>query len=114
MSASITTIESIERSDGQLHRVQAAFVTELGPQCGFSMRHSRIQAGDRGKLRHGGLFASQHGTAHRRAYGQGGKCFLYGANQSDTAAVPNIARYIGIEPEDLVFIAEYCGDGFGS
>jgi len=28
--------------------------------------------------------------------------------------VPNIARYIGIEPKDLVFIAEYCGDGFGS
>ena len=48
------------------------------------------------------------------AYWQGGKCFLYGSNQSHTAAVPNIARYIGIEPEDLVFIAEYCGGGFGS
>ena len=48
------------------------------------------------------------------AYWQGGKCFLYGSNQSHTAAVPNIARYIGIEPKDLVFIAEYCGGGFGS
>jgi CO/xanthine dehydrogenase Mo-binding subunit len=48
------------------------------------------------------------------AYWQGGKCFLYGSNQSHTAAVPNIARYIGIEPNDLVFIAEYCGGGFGS
>jgi len=26
------------------------------------------------------------------AYWQGGKCFLYGSNQSHTAAVPNIAR----------------------
>jgi len=30
------------------------------------------------------------------AYWQGGKCFLYGSNQSHTGAVPNIARYIGI------------------
>ena len=48
------------------------------------------------------------------AYWQGGKCFLYGSNQSHTATVPNIARYIGIEPKDLVFIAEFCGGGFGS
>ena len=48
------------------------------------------------------------------AYWQGGKCFLYGSNQSHTGAVPNIARYIGIEPKDLVFVAEYCGGGFGS
>ena len=27
---------------------------------------------------------------------------------------PAIARYLGIKPEDLVFIAEYCGGGFGS
>ena len=48
------------------------------------------------------------------AYWQNGKCFLYGSKQSHTAAVPNIARYIGIEPKDLVLIAEYCGGGFGS
>ena len=48
------------------------------------------------------------------AYWQGGKCFLHGSNQSHTAAVPNIARLIGIKPEDLVFIAEFCGGGFGS
>jgi CO/xanthine dehydrogenase Mo-binding subunit len=48
------------------------------------------------------------------AYWQGGKCFLHGSNQSHTAAIANIARYIGIEPEKLVFIAEYCGGGFGS
>jgi CO/xanthine dehydrogenase Mo-binding subunit len=28
--------------------------------------------------------------------------------------VPGVAQYIGIEPENLVFIAEYCGGGFGS
>jgi aerobic-type carbon monoxide dehydrogenase small subunit (CoxS/CutS family) len=32
---SITTIEGIEGPNGQLHKVQAAFVAELGPQCGF-------------------------------------------------------------------------------
>src|SRR3954463_1384055 len=48
------------------------------------------------------------------AYWQGGKCFLHGSNQSHTAAIANIARYIDIPPENLVFIAEYCGGGFGS
>ena len=48
------------------------------------------------------------------AYWQGGKCFLHGSNQSHTAAIANISRYIGIEPDNLVFIAEYCGGGFGS
>jgi len=28
--------------------------------------------------------------------------------------VPNIARLIGIKPEDLVLVAEFCGGGFGS
>jgi aerobic-type carbon monoxide dehydrogenase small subunit (CoxS/CutS family) len=31
----IVTIEGIEGPNGQLHKVQAAFVAELGPQCGF-------------------------------------------------------------------------------
>jgi aerobic-type carbon monoxide dehydrogenase small subunit (CoxS/CutS family) len=31
----ITTIEGLEGENGQLHPVQQAFVTELGPQCGF-------------------------------------------------------------------------------
>jgi aerobic-type carbon monoxide dehydrogenase small subunit (CoxS/CutS family) len=31
----ITTIEGIAGPDGKLHKVQAAFVAELGPQCGF-------------------------------------------------------------------------------
>jgi len=48
------------------------------------------------------------------AYWQNGKCFLHGSNQSHTAAIANIARYIDIPPENLVLIAEYCGGGFGS
>ena len=32
---SITTIEGLEGSSGELHPVQKAFVEELGPQCGY-------------------------------------------------------------------------------
>jgi xanthine dehydrogenase molybdenum-binding subunit len=53
-------------------------------------------------------------TRSAMAYWQGGKCILHGSNQSHTAAVPNIARLIGIKPEDLVLVAEFCGGGFGS
>src|SRR5262249_30992898 len=45
---------------------------------------------------------------------EGGKCILHGSNQSHTSAVPNIARLIGIKPEELVLVAEFCGRGFGS
>jgi aerobic-type carbon monoxide dehydrogenase small subunit (CoxS/CutS family) len=31
----ITTVEGLEGPNGELHPVQAAFVAELGPQCGF-------------------------------------------------------------------------------
>jgi len=31
----ITTIEGVEGPDGELHKVQKAFIEELGPQCGF-------------------------------------------------------------------------------
>ena len=48
------------------------------------------------------------------AYWQNGKCFLHASSQSQSFPVPTVARYIGIEPQELVFIAEYCGGGFGS
>ena len=48
------------------------------------------------------------------AYWQNGKCFLHASSQSQSFPVPTVARYIGIEPSELVFIAEYCGGGFGS
>jgi aerobic-type carbon monoxide dehydrogenase small subunit (CoxS/CutS family) len=34
-SAKITTVEGLQGPNGELHKVQKAFVTELGPQCGF-------------------------------------------------------------------------------
>jgi CO/xanthine dehydrogenase Mo-binding subunit len=48
------------------------------------------------------------------AYWENGKCYLHASCQSQSNAVPGAARLIGIEPENLVFIAEYCGGGFGS
>lgn len=48
------------------------------------------------------------------AYWENGKCIVYGSSQSQSFPVPFLARYIGIEPEQLVFIAEFCGGGFGS
>ena len=48
------------------------------------------------------------------AYWQNGKCYVHGSMQSQSFVLPQIARYLGIKPEDLVFIAEYCGGGFGS
>ena len=34
-SRQITTIEGIDSPNGELHKVQRAFIEELGPQCGF-------------------------------------------------------------------------------
>jgi len=48
------------------------------------------------------------------AYWQNGKCVVHASSQSQSFPVPFLARYIGIEPQNLVFIAEYCGGGFGS
>ena len=47
-------------------------------------------------------------------YWQNGKCFVHGSSQSHTFIIPQLAQYIGIKPEDVVLIAEYCGGGFGS
>ena len=48
------------------------------------------------------------------AYWQNGKCYVHGSTQSQTSARPSIARMAGVEVDDLVYIAEYCGGGFGS
>ncbi|HEX5418767.1 MAG TPA: xanthine dehydrogenase family protein molybdopterin-binding subunit [Gammaproteobacteria bacterium] len=48
------------------------------------------------------------------AYWQNGKCFVHGSTQSQSYIVPGLAGYIGIKPEDLVYIGETCGGGFGS
>jgi xanthine dehydrogenase molybdenum-binding subunit len=48
------------------------------------------------------------------AHWQGDKVFVYGSTQSQTAVMPNLARLAGVEPDNLVYIAEFCGGGFGS
>ena len=48
------------------------------------------------------------------AYWENGKCFVHGSAQSQAFTHPGLARYIGVEPENLVFVAEFCGGGFGS
>jgi len=48
------------------------------------------------------------------AYWENGKCHVFGSSQSQSFMMPGLARYIGIKPQDLVYVAEYCGGGFGS
>ena len=48
------------------------------------------------------------------AYWQNGKCYVYGSSQSQSFVVPGLAALLQIEPEDLVYFAEFCGGGFGS
>jgi CO/xanthine dehydrogenase Mo-binding subunit len=48
------------------------------------------------------------------SYWQNGKCFLHGSTQGQTFPVPGIARLVGVEVENLVYVSEFCGGGFGS
>lgn len=47
-------------------------------------------------------------------YWENNKCFIYGSCQSQSFAIPGLAGLLGIPPSDVVFVAEYCGGGFGS
>ena len=48
------------------------------------------------------------------AYWENGKCHVHGSCQSQSLSMPILAGMLGIAQEDLVFVAEYCGGGFGS
>ena len=48
------------------------------------------------------------------AYWQNGKCIAHVSTQSHTFMVARLAEMIGIPPDDLIVVAEYCGGGFGS
>jgi xanthine dehydrogenase molybdenum-binding subunit len=48
------------------------------------------------------------------AYWQGEKVFVYGSTQSQTAVMPNLARLAGVTLDNLVYVGEFCGGGFGS
>ena len=48
------------------------------------------------------------------AYWQNGKCYLHGSTQSQSFIMPGLARLLGVDLADLVYISEFCGGGFGS
>jgi xanthine dehydrogenase molybdenum-binding subunit len=48
------------------------------------------------------------------AYWQSGKCFLYGSTQSQTAVMEDLPKYLDTQLENIVYISEFCGGGFGS
>ncbi len=53
-------------------------------------------------------------TRTAMAYWQNGKLYLHGSTQSVARTVAAVARWVGIKPEEVVLISEYCGGGFGS
>jgi xanthine dehydrogenase molybdenum-binding subunit len=53
-------------------------------------------------------------TRSTMAYWQNGKVYVYTGTQSTAQTVPAIARWLGIDPSEVVFISEYTGGGFGS
>jgi len=48
------------------------------------------------------------------AYWQNGKLYMHTGTQSTFQTVPAIARWMNMKREDIVFISEYTGGGFGS
>ena len=53
-------------------------------------------------------------TRTAMAYWQNGKCYMHCSTQSTARTEGGMARWIGIDPTDLVLVGEYCGGGFGS
>jgi xanthine dehydrogenase molybdenum-binding subunit len=53
-------------------------------------------------------------TRTAMAYWQNGKLYLHGSTQSVVRTLDPISRWVGIEPENIVLVSEYCGGGFGS
>jgi CO/xanthine dehydrogenase Mo-binding subunit len=53
-------------------------------------------------------------TRSAMAYWQNGKLYLYCSTQSVTRTVDPVARWVGIDAEDIVLVSEYTGGGFGS
>jgi CO/xanthine dehydrogenase Mo-binding subunit len=60
---------------------------------------------------------NSHSTLEPRnamAYWQNGKLFLHCSTQSAVQTVFSVARWLHMEPTDIVVISEYTGGGFGS
>jgi len=53
-------------------------------------------------------------TRTSMAYWQNGKVFIHCSTQSTSQTVPGVARWLHIDPSQVVVISEYTGGGFGS
>jgi CO/xanthine dehydrogenase Mo-binding subunit len=53
-------------------------------------------------------------TRSAMAYWQNGKLYIHLSTQSVSITRGNVARWVGIPPEDVMLICEYTGGGFGS
>ena len=53
-------------------------------------------------------------TRSTMAYWENGKCIVHGSTQSQSMSKAGLAGMLGLKPDELVYIAEYCGGGFGS
>jgi CO/xanthine dehydrogenase Mo-binding subunit len=53
-------------------------------------------------------------TRSAMAYWQNGKLYIHASTQSVAQTQGNIARWVGIDPSQVVLICEYTGGGFGS
>jgi xanthine dehydrogenase molybdenum-binding subunit len=97
--------------DGQLPRGRPAEEWSFGDlEAGFAdarlvIEQSFVTAG-----------FSHHSMEPRTAmaYWQNGKCYVHGSSQSQSYVIPGLARYLDVAPENIVYIAEFCGGGFGS
>jgi len=61
--------------------------------------------------------SSSHASMEPRsvfAYWENGKCFIHGSSQSQSWMMPGLARMMDVPLDDIVYIAEFCGGGFGS
>ena len=60
---------------------------------------------------------TSHQTLETRtalAYWQNGKVHVYTGTQSTAQTVTGVARWVGVDPENVVVVSEYTGGGFGS
>src|ERR1700735_5188138 len=60
---------------------------------------------------------TSHQTLETRsalAYWQNGRVYIHTGTQSTAQTLPAIARWLNISPDNVVFVSEYTGGGFGS
>ena len=57
---------------------------------------------------------SRSRRARAMAYWLNGKLYMHCSTQSTMRTISAVARWVGIEPKDVVIISEYTGGGFGS